>query len=80
MILLTLQSLIPAGQKQCDDFWNTRIIKGKVPVTDPIAKNRFLIPRQVQDQIKDGEKKLIYPPSILTKMREAIHHRKELAN
>ena len=72
-------ALLPKkGQSQFNDFWEERLTKGKTPIDAVIKKNNLCLPGKFEDQQKENEKKLNYSPALLTKLRSALHYRREL--
>ena len=64
------------GKFQYKEFVNEWLMKSKIPITSPIKKNYLQIPG-VDAVAKDEDKKLVYSPIIMTKIREAAHFRTE---
>ena len=36
------------GEKQLQEFWNDRLIQGKVPINEKISKNNIVLPGNVK--------------------------------
>ena len=67
------------GKFQYKESVNERLMKSKIPITSLIKKNYLQIPGVVGAVAKDEDKKLVYSPIIMTKIREAAHFRTENA-
>ena len=60
------------SESQFRDFWNCRLIKWKITIDHKITKNVLSIPGRYEKNQKESEKRLIYPITVLTKLRSSI--------
>ena len=72
-----LQNITKVGNSQYKQVVIERLVKSKIPITDPVKKNYFRIPGKIDAVTKEEEKKLVYSPVIMTKIRKATHFRPE---
>ena len=72
-VVTKLKQLLPKGQDQFEYFWDEGLVKASVAIVDsPIKNNNFMIPCKFESEKKEKEKKLVYPPGALNKLREAV--------
>ena len=72
-----LAQLCQKGQETFPKVWEERLRSGKVAISNPFIY--LFLPGKFEDDLKKKGKKLPYPRNILTKLRSAVHHRRELA-
>ena len=67
------------GETQFTIFLNDRLINRTTVIDAPIKKNNYELPGNINEKLKLQENKLKYPIATLSKLREAVHLRKDKA-
>ena len=71
-IKTSLKVILREGEAQFQMFLKERLIDRTKSVDAPIKKNNYKLPRTANDAMKEKEKKLIYSPAIMNKLRECL--------
>ena len=75
-VLDNLKKLLPEGGEDVKTFVNDRLIMQKIPITEKISKNNFLLLNQISSQSIS----LNFGAPLMNKLRGAIEHRPPLAD
>ena len=67
------------GESQFRELWNSRLIRCEIPINHKIMKNVLSIPGRYEKNQKESEKRLVYPVTVLTKLRSSIDFRSTLS-
>ena len=70
-----MKLILSEREAQFQMFLKERLIDRIKSVDAPIKKNNYKLPRTANDAMKEREKKLIYSPAIMNKLRECIRVR-----
>ena len=74
---LTLQTLLINAETQFAKFLKAQLIIRTTTIHDPIKKNNYKLPGNVNEKLNFQENKLEYLITTLTKLREAVRLRKD---
>ena len=74
-----LKTLLMKGESQFSEFWNSRLTRCEIPINHKIMKNVLSIPGRYEKNQKESEKRLVYPVTVLTKLRSSIDFRSTLS-
>ena len=66
-----LKTLLMKGESQFRELWNSRLIRCEIPINHKIMKNVLSIPGRYEKNKKELEKRLVYPVTVLTKLRSS---------
>ena len=66
-------------ESQFNEFWDFRLIRYEIPIDHKITKNILSIPGRYGKNQKESEDRLIYPVTVMTKLRSSIDFRSTLS-
>ena len=66
-----LKTLPMKAESQFNEFWNSRLIC-EITIKRKIMKNVLSIPGKFEKNQNESEKRLVYPVTVLTKLRSTI--------
>ena len=76
-IVKSIKNISDLGKKQFKDFWNKRVVKAEVPITETILKNNLRLPRHMTDSKSGDAKDPILTSKMISYLRSAHQHRTE---
>ena len=64
---------------QFNEFWNSRLIRCEILIDHKIRKNVLSISGRYEKNKKELEKRLVYPVTVLTKLKSSIDFQSTLS-
>ena len=74
-----LKTLFMKCESQFNEFFNTRFIRCEIPIDHKITKKVLSIPGRYEKNQNKSKKRLVYPATVLTKLRSSIDFRSTLS-
>ena len=67
------------GESQFNEFWNSQLMRCEIPINHKIMKNVLTIPGRYQKNQRESGRRLVYPVTVLTKLRSSIDFRSTIS-